>query len=177
MAAAQDGDADAYKAVLTASIPVVLAIARRMNMNAAVADDVVQEVLLTIHRARHTYDPGRPFLPWLRAIANRRAIDVLRLHGRNGAREVHDPDAYLNRAGPEAGTETATDRQDEAATLRSAIATLPPRQRQAIELLGLQERSLAEASVQTGQTKTALKVNLHRAIRALRSRFGQTRNG
>ena len=61
-------------------------------------------------------------------------------------------------------------RGDDAARLRAAVATLPPLQRQAVELLALSERSLEEASAETGRTKVALKVNLHRALRALRSR-------
>jgi RNA polymerase sigma-70 factor (ECF subfamily) len=173
MAAAQSGDSRAYARVLKACVPIAAATARRTGVRPDRVDDVVQDVLLTIHRALPTYDPARPFEPWLRAIAARRAIDSLRLHGRHGAREVQDEDAYMAHAeqGPDA--EQSASRQDDAARLRAAVATLPPLQRQAVELLALQERSLDEASAQTGRTKGALKVNLHRALRALRTRVGR----
>lgn len=172
MAAAQAGDAAAYATVLQDCVGLAASVARRAGVRPAAVDDVVQDVLMTVHRALHTYDPARPFQPWLRAIARRRAIDALRQHGRQGARELHDPDAYLNQVGQDDPADLAVGRQDEAARLRSAIATLPPSQREAVELLGLQERSLEEASRQTGRSKVALKVNLHRALRALRGRFG-----
>ena len=54
-------------------------------------EDVVQDVLLTIHRARRTYNPNRSFTAWLRTIAERRAIDLLRRIGRQQAREVSSP--------------------------------------------------------------------------------------
>jgi DNA-directed RNA polymerase specialized sigma24 family protein len=55
--------------------------------------------------------------------------------------------------------------------LREAIDTLPPGQREAIEQLGLKERSLAEAAESTGRKTGALKVNLHRALKTLRDRM------
>ncbi len=170
MRAAQTGDAQAYARALKACVPVIGAVARRAGVPADRVDDVVQDTLITVHRALATYDPDRPFAPWLRAIAARRAIDSLRLHGRRGAREVQDEVAYMAHAEPGADAEASVGRGDDVARLRAAVATLPPRQRQAVELLALSERSLAEASAETGRTKVALKVNLHRALRALRSR-------
>ncbi len=170
MAAAQSGDAAAYQRVLKACVPLAAATARRTGVPTDRVDDVVQDVLLTIHRALPTYDPARPFLPWLRAIAARRAIDSLRLHGRRGAREVQDEDAYLAHAEPGPDAVASLQSDGDAERLRAAVATLPPLQRQAVELLALRERSLEEAARETGRTKGALKVNLHRALRALRSR-------
>jgi len=176
MQAAQAGNAEAYRTVLRACVPLAAGAARRAGVRPDAVDDVVQDVLLTLHRALPTYDPSRPFLPWLRAIATRRAIDCLRQRGRQGAREVHDPDAYLNHA---AGTETAdiaSLRHSDSRRLRAAIATLPPQQRHAVEMLGLKERSLAEVAEESGRTKGALKVNLHRALKALRVKLGQNRD-
>ncbi|HTZ71502.1 MAG TPA: sigma factor, partial [Acetobacteraceae bacterium] len=68
MAASQGGDARAYQALLRAVVPFATATIRRQGVPPDRVDDVVQDVLLTIHRARATYDPMRPFLPWLRAI-------------------------------------------------------------------------------------------------------------
>jgi RNA polymerase sigma-70 factor (ECF subfamily) len=177
MQAAQAGNAEAYRTVLRACVPFAATAARRAGVRPDAVDDVVQDVLLTIHRALPTYDPSRPFLPWLRAIATRRAIDSLRQRGRHNAREVHDPNAYLNHAADSETADNASLRHGDARRLRAAIATLPPQQRHAVEMLGLKERSLAEVAQETGRTKGALKVNLHRALKALRSRLGHTTDG
>ena len=172
MAAAQKGDAPAYQALLRDCVPVIAASARRQGVTPDRVDDVVQEVLITIHRARATYDPSRPFLPWLRAIAQRRAIDGLRRHGRQAVREVHDPIAYESHAQDTAEADDVLDTQSRVQALRASIATLPPGQRQAAERLGLRGQTLEEAAAETGRSKVALKVNLHRAIKALRGKLG-----
>ena len=172
MAAAQGGDAPAYQALLRDCVPVIAASARRQGVAVDRVDDVVQEVLITIHRARATYDPARPFLPWLRAIAQRRAIDGLRRNGRQAMREVHDPIAYENHEQETVEADDLLDAQTRGEALRSSIAMLPPGQRQAVERLGLRGQSLEEAAADTGRSKVALKVNLHRAIKALRGKLG-----
>jgi len=170
MAAAQDGDRRAYERVLADSVGLIRAVARRQGVAVDALDDVVQETLLTVHRVRHTYDPARPYDAWLAAIAARRAIDYLRSHGRHDAREIHDPLAVeLHPDADDAAGET--ERAQEAARLRRAVAELPPGQREAVEQLGLQEHSLAEAAERTGRNTGALKVNLHRALKTLRQRL------
>ena len=94
MTRAQDGDGAAYERLLRACLPRIAAIARGEGLRGAAVDDAVQETLLTLHRARHTYDPSRPFLPWLRAIARRRAVDGLRRDGRRQRQEVQDPSPW-----------------------------------------------------------------------------------
>jgi RNA polymerase sigma-70 factor (ECF subfamily) len=174
MAAAQAGDRASYQAVLRACVPVAAAAARRQGHAPDTVDDVVQEVLLTVHRALATYDPARPFGPWLQSIASRRAVDAWRRHGRSGGREVHDPDAYLEYAdaAPDAGEQAGASLRSDA--LREAVARLPQGQREAIELIGLGEQSLDEAARATGRTKGALKVNFHRAIKALRTLMAES---
>jgi RNA polymerase sigma factor (sigma-70 family) len=168
MRAAQNGDISAYRHVLRACVPLAAAAARGRGVPPDMVDDVVQEVLVALHRALATYDAERPFAPWLRAIAQRRAIDALRSHARRGAREVHDPIAYMNHAEiPQDLVETII-LHVQAGRLRAAVALLPPRQRQAVELLGLQEHTLEQASNITGNSKVALKVNFWRALRSLR---------
>jgi len=87
MANAQDGDRHAYRALLEDMVPYLRALAARRFEEPAGVDDAVQDVLLTVHAVRHTYDPHRPFGPWLVAIANRRIIDRLRRHLRARSRE------------------------------------------------------------------------------------------
>lgn len=177
MAAAQAGDAQAYRALLQGCMPVIAVTARSQGVRGVAVDDVVQETLLTVHRARASYDPARPFLPWLRAIAKRRAIDILRRESRRPV-ETHDPLAYERRVDedlPAPGDGLGARERD--ARLSSAVAALPEGQRQAVEHLALNERSLAETAALTGRSKGALKVNLHRALKALRGALSEARRG
>jgi RNA polymerase sigma factor (sigma-70 family) len=161
MAAAQAGDRRAYERVLADSILLIRLAARRQGVAADRLDDVVQETLITVNRVRHTYDPSRSYDAWLTAIANRRAIDALR---------SRDDVAFDNHADIDDAS-AATEQWQRARTLREAIAELPPGQREAVEQMGLHERSLSEAAELTGRNTGALKVNLHRALKALRERF------
>jgi RNA polymerase sigma-70 factor (ECF subfamily) len=129
----------------------------------------VQDVLLTVHRVRHTYDPSRPFKPWLAAIARRRSIDLLRRRGRRVALEVSDDNAY--ETFPDAQTNRRMEVFSATEGLNEAIAGLSQQQKEAVELLKLRELSLAEASRISGRSVAALKVNLHRAIKSLRRRL------
>jgi RNA polymerase sigma factor (sigma-70 family) len=170
MAAAQAGDRAAYEALLRDCVPLIRAVALRRGVAADYLEDVVQDVLLTVHRARQTYDPSRPFGAWLRTIADRRAIDLLRRIGRQRAREIHSPIDFESFADESA---RPADRGPSAGgRVNDALARLPERQREAVQVLVLEERSLSEAALATRRSKEALKVNLHRALKALRGRFG-----
>ncbi|MEA2975118.1 MAG: hypothetical protein QOF19_638 [Alphaproteobacteria bacterium] len=171
MAAAQAGDSAAYERLLRDCVPLIKAVARRQGVFGDRTDDVVQDVLLTIHRARQTYDPARSFTAWLRVIAERRAIDLLRQTGRQGAREIHAPLAFEGHADASADPSTGLDRADDAGQISQALAGLPKRQREAVQYLVLEEQSLADAAALTRRSKGSLKVNLHRALKALRGRI------
>jgi RNA polymerase sigma-70 factor (ECF subfamily) len=171
MAKAQDGDRHAYEMVLRDSVPIIRRIARNQGATADFLDDAVQDVLITLHGSRQNFDPSRSFIAWITVIAQRRTIDLLRSRGRRGAREIHSPVAIEEHPADD-NPEREAVRTSEAASLRAAVATLPEGQREAVETLALDENSLEDASKSTGRTKTALKVNLHRAIATLRRRMG-----
>jgi RNA polymerase sigma factor (sigma-70 family) len=173
MAAAQAGDQVAYGALLRDCVGVIEKVARRQGVSADRVDDVVQDTLLTVHRARQTYDPTRSFTAWLRVIAERRAVDLMRKTGRHSGREVHAPLAYERHADESAASGRSTFGAETNRRLGEAVADLPLRQREAVQLLVLQERSLAETAATTGRSKGSLKVNLHRALKSLRARLGQ----
>jgi len=168
MADAQRGDRAAYEKLLRDCVPFIASIARRRGVPADRSDDAVQETLLTIHRARATYDPRRSFDAWLRGIAERRAVDVLRQAHRHGARELHAPLAYEGHADESVDLAAGIERDEKAGWVQSAVAELSERQREAVRHLMLEERSLDDAAALTGRSKGSLKVNLHRALKALR---------
>jgi RNA polymerase sigma-70 factor (ECF subfamily) len=171
MAAAQAGDRAAYEALLRDCVPLIRAFAARQGVPADHLDDAVQDVLLTIHRARQTYDPARSFTAWLRIIAERRAIDLLRRFGRQRTREIHSPLAFESYAQETVDFAQNSDDAGRSNRVKKALTALPERQREAVQVLVLEERSLAEAAIATQRTKGALKVNLHRALKALRVKF------
>lgn len=169
MTAAQDGDRAAYDRLLREIAPYIRAIAKRRQQSRDWAEDAVQEALLSIHRVRHTYDPNRPFKPWLAAIAERRCVDLLRRRGRTAQYETLDETAYETFADPHANKEVEAYAAKDG--LREAIAELSPQQREAVNLLKLRELTLSEASEASGKSVAALKVNMHRAIKSLRARL------
>ena len=166
MRAAQAGDAASYEQLLRSVSPLVRALARRYCRGPVQSEDVVQDVLLTLHRVRHTWDPRRPFTPWLAAIAARRGIDRLRREARIGRFEVSDELALETFAQPEATTESGALRAAE--DVAPLLAALPERQRSALEAVKLRGLSVAEAASELGQSVAALKVNVHRGIQKLR---------
>lgn len=171
MQAAQDGDASSYVRLLSEIEPVIRrAVRRRWSAQMAEMEDIVQEILLSVHTSRHTYDPDRPFIPWLMAIVQYRVADAGRRVARRNANE--QPECSFEYGLPEVPVETAAEPPGDPQALRRAIADLPEGQRRAVELLKLQERSLKEASAETGMSVAALKVAVHRGIKALRQTLG-----
>jgi RNA polymerase sigma-70 factor (ECF subfamily) len=163
MTKAQAGDRHAYTQLLRAIVPAIRAIVRRQVFDPALVEDVIQDVLLTVHRVRHTYDPDCPFLPWLMAITQARAVDALRHHGRTLRRETDTEEALTNVAAAE-----SVEHQDEQEELALILDRLPARQRQIVEHIHLQEMTLAQAASRHNLTISAVKSLLHRAITNLR---------
>jgi RNA polymerase sigma-70 factor (ECF subfamily) len=165
MARAQNGDRSAYAALLKELAPYIRSISRRYFSAEEDVEDSLQDILLTVHGIRHTYDPCRPFGPWILAIARRRFADRLRRRCRIRDREIPLTAHLETLAAPDCiGHAVDLDR----AVLHGAIRALPLAQRRAVELLRLRELSLKEASAESGVKQGALKVALHRAIRSLR---------
>jgi RNA polymerase sigma-70 factor, ECF subfamily len=165
MVAAQKGDRHEYELLLTKVAALAQAFIRRRAGDAAWCDDVVQESLLALHRARHTYDGTRPFVPWLYAIVQNRLVDALRVERRRWLREL-DP-----ATSPERGSRPRQERDVLARDVRQAVAGLPDNQRRVIELLKFEDLSVREVAARLGMTETNVKVTAHRGYRALRQRI------
>lgn len=168
MARAQAGDRAAYRRLLEGITPYIRGLAMRQVRNHGDIEDIVQDVLLTIHAVRHTYDPARPFGPWLVAIARRRIIDSLRRRARTSARET-PLDAEAETL-PDLGANLQEMALD-ARALHDAVDGLPAGQREALRMLKLEEMSLKEAAAASGMSVGALKVATHRALKTLRKLF------
>ena len=167
MLAAQSGDAPAYERLLHDLLPHVRRFVQRRLVDPDSVEDVVQNVFTSVHRARHTYRPERPFGPWLYAIARNAAVDHHRARGRRRAREV--PLEGLPE--PAAPREARLEQAELAPELAVALAELPESQREAVELIHLHGLSVAEAADRAGVSRSALKVRAHRGYKALRARL------
>jgi len=177
MAAAQQGDAVAYEALLVSLLRPLRTFVRRRGIDASEVEDVVQEVLLRIHRARHTWRADRPLEPWLWAIARNATTDGLRRQRRERPRREPLPVEVGERESATEGSLSEAPRDPERLVawgeltprLSEALGRLPASQREAVELLYVEQLSVAEAAVRAGVTTTALKVRAHRGSRALRA--------
>jgi RNA polymerase sigma-70 factor (ECF subfamily) len=168
MAAAQRGDAVAYRKLLEELLPVVRRWVRARLFDAVLAEDVVQNALLNLHRARRSYRPERRFKPWLRAIVRNAVTDALRETGRRREREglVDSFDALPHaRVEPDAA---GAGNGPLSPALRSALEELPASQRQAVELIHVEGLSVSAAAARAGVSVGALKVRAHRGYQALR---------
>ena len=124
-------------------------------------EDLVQECLLAVHNQRHTYDPDQPLTAWVYAIARYKWIDHLR---RGANREVAVPDFDDETSlWATAATEAADARRD----LAKLLDRLPERQRLPIVYVKIEGLSVAEAAQRTGMSVTAVKVAVHRGLKAL----------
>ncbi|ASS58054.1 sigma-70 family RNA polymerase sigma factor [Rhizobium leguminosarum] len=172
MARAQDGDNFAYLRLLQEITPYLRSLVRRWHKDHWDIEDTVQDILLTLHSIRHTYDPSRPFGPWLVGIANRRAIDRLRRRGRQELREAPLTAEHEATAAASEHNDDVLDKH----RLNEALGGLPPIQRTAVDLLKLKEMSLKEASDATGLSIASLKMATHRALRNLRTLLSDRRD-
>jgi RNA polymerase sigma-70 factor (ECF subfamily) len=166
MRQAQRGDAIAYAQLLREVTPLLRRIAFHKRCPPDMVEDVIQDALLSLHAARHTYDPDRDFLPWLMAIFRHRLLDRFRQESRRGANEVSlDPMHETYLGAPAKDEERA---REAAGDLTGALALLSPNQRRALELMKIEGLSLKEASAATGSSIPTLKVTVHRAMTRLR---------
>jgi len=163
MRAALDGDAAAYRRLLDALTPVLRAGARRGLTRAGVGtadvEDVVQETLLALHLKRHTWDRAQPLMPWVVTVARHKLVDGLRRRGRRIELPVGDFEEIL--AAPEERDPT------EAGDVDRLLGRLAPRQRDIVRSITVEDRSIAATADRLGMTEGAVRVALHRGLKAL----------
>ncbi len=157
MAATQAGDKSACNVLLS---EVGMWLERYFNRRVPphAIDDLVQDVLLAVYTKRATWDPSRPFLPWLAAIARYRWVDHLRKVYKHDSKELFEEDGIA-------------DSEEDVVMARVSLETLfgqlPETQASAIQLVKIDGLSIREASAQTGQSESMVKVNIHRGLKKL----------
>ena len=138
---------------------------RRLSQYLGEVDDLVQETLLAVHNQRHTYRPEMPVTAWAHAIARYKLIDWLRSHAAKEAR--NDPLDDADELFASSDSEAAEARRD----LGQLLQTLPDKQRLPIEYVKLEGLSVVETARLTGLSESAVKVGVHRGLKALAARI------
>lgn len=156
------GDGPAYHEALKALAVLLRGFLRgRLARLPDEVEDLVQETLLAIHNQRHTYDAGQPLTAWVHAIARYKMIDFLRR--RAGREALHEPLDDELAVFATSDLEPADAKRD----LDGLLATLPDRHRLPIVHVKIEGRSVAEAAKLTGMSESAVKVGVHRGLKAL----------
>jgi RNA polymerase sigma-70 factor (ECF subfamily) len=175
MLAFRDGDAEAFDALFQRWSSPLLRYLQRMVRDSGTAEELVQEVFLRVHRARHRYTPQARFSTWLYRIATRVALNELRRPSRRAPHHSTDePDAApLPAGGP--GVEAVVDARRRSVRVEQELAELPERQRAALWLTSVEGQSYAEVASALQVSEPAVKSLVHRARSALADRLKASR--
>jgi RNA polymerase sigma-70 factor, ECF subfamily len=172
MTASLDGDAGAYHTLLERLTGHLRAYYRRrftlIGHGPAEAEDLLQEVLIAIHTRRQTYNPLQPFTPWLHAIARYKFLDYLRRTKASFKDMPMDSAQQLTASSDMSAVESGLD-------LDRLMSRISSKARQAIQYVELEGLSVSEAAVRCGMSESAVKVAVHRGLKALASRIGEER--
>ena len=164
-----DGEQAAYQAFLQKlSAHLRAFLGRRLFGWPDDVEDLVQECLLAMHNKRHTYQSDQPLTAWVHAIARYKLIDLLR--SKSGREALHDPLDDDLAVFAESNTDASDARRD----LTGLLETLPDRQRLPIEHVKLKGLSVTEAAALLGMSESAVKVGIHRGLKALGKRVGSS---
>jgi len=155
----QQGEAAAVETLVTNLSPTLLRFCSGPGMSCSDAEDLLQDCWLRIHRARHTYLPSEPLLPWIFAVARHARLDAYRRRRRLGSREV-----LVERIPEPASAVPAS-----GSGVMDLVNRLPDGQREVIVMLKVVGMSLEEVARATASTAGAIKQKAHRAYAALRS--------
>ena len=158
------GDEAAYRKLLEASARLVRGylLSKIQGPMRADVEDIVQEILLTVHLKYNSYDTSLPFLPWLRTIAHHKLVDAWRKRKLSGTVPLDD---FLSDTVADAHVQS--EETDAALTLERLMANLPAKQQQVVKLARIDGKSMAEIAKEMTLSIADVKVTLHRAIRKL----------
>lgn len=159
------GDQVAYGKFLSTITPMLRRMVGRRLANADV-EDVVQEVLISIHKARHTYDGQRPIMPWLASITSFRITDHLRKHYsqmRHQSVDIADYENILSDV-----TEDTSSNE----SVNELLSDVPEKHKKILTMMHVEGYTAKEIGKQMSMNESAVKVAAHRAIKKIREKFG-----
>ena len=158
------GDTRAYETLLKESARLLRPFLARYLKGNSEADDVLQEILISLHRAKHTYDGTRPYKPFLFAIAKFRLKDYMRRYYGNKLRHAIDI-ADIEEILPNPVTESDVSHE----LLTEGLHQLPKKQAEIVRLMHIEGYTAKEIGAKLGMNESAVKVAAHRAYKKLRA--------
>lgn len=167
----QDGDPQCTSHLIGCVTPLLISLFTRPSLRRVQVEELVQEVWLRIHLARHSYRPGEPPLPWLLSIARRTRIDAYWKHVRGAGRECSIEQLAAGTC-PCQSSNTQPELE-----MKELLAALPEGQREVLQMLKVFGMSVNEVARATGAGPSAVKQRAHRAYRTLRNILGHGGNG
>lgn len=167
MAQAQKGNTKMYNQLLGEVASYLGPYFRFKVGSESVASELVQETLISVHTSRHTFDPQRPFKPWLFKIVQSRLIDFYRKD--KNRRELQ---SSIEAFSVESFTAEAEISQMEVDELKEILSSLSEDQREIVVALKINGRSVKEVAEQLKMTESAVKTSAHRAYKAMSIKLG-----
>jgi RNA polymerase sigma factor (sigma-70 family) len=163
MTASLDGDAAAHRRLLGALVPVLRRYFGRRTNDGAEVEDLVQDTLIAVHTRRASYDPARPFGPWLYAVARYKLVDAFRK--RRATVSIDGMEELFGDGGFEDAVGARLD-------VTELLAALPPKQAMAIRATKIDGLSIADVAAREGISESDVKISVHRGLKALEKKLG-----
>lgn len=167
----QQADGDAAAELVRRLSPMLLRFLAGPQQTRHHAEDMLQDCWLRIHRARKSYRPENPVLPWIFAIARHTRVDGYRRTSQVDQREMFSEN--LEAVSPAQQPEASDDGEE----LWHLVRQLPESQQEVVRMLKVVGLSLEETARATGTTVGAVKQKAHRAYRKLRELIQAARRG
>lgn len=164
MRAGIGGDQSAYAQFLTQIVPMIKPMVAK-KITSADVEDVLQEILISIHKARHTFDGERPILPWLIAIARFRIADYLRKHYAQMRHKIADVEELENILAD------VTDETSNNESIDEMLEDVAPQNKEILTMMHVQGYTAKEVAERIGMNESAVKVAAHRAIKKIRTKL------
>jgi RNA polymerase sigma-70 factor (ECF subfamily) len=165
---AQKGDKQSYEKLLNQVNSILKGYLINKVSGSNDVEDILQEILISLHNARHTYDKSRPFKPWLFSIAKFRLYDYFRKTYRKNENESE----YLEEISNEFNA-NVTETDDEYEELYEAMNELPDKQKKIIELMKVEGYTAKEVAEKLNMSESAVKTSAHRTYKTLKQKMAR----
>lgn len=159
-----EGNQVDYAKFLRGISPIIFNIVKR-KINEAEVDDIVQDVLISIHKARHTYDGNRAVMPWVVSIVNFRVLDHLRKHYSGMRHLMFDIEDFVNILAD------VTEDSSDSELIDELLKDVPEKHKKILKLMHVEGYTAKEVGQKLNMKESAVKVSAHRAVKKIRKKF------
>ena len=158
MRRAQGGDKQAYSTLFMKISPLLRSVIAKKISNPSDREDIVQEIMISIHKAGHTFDTNRPFEVWMYTIARYRLNDYLRMYYKNESLKdkiIDESEFFLIE-------NNVTNDSEMSESISELLSALPEKHRTIITMMKIDGYTAKETALKVNMSETAVKVAAHR---------------